>query len=120
MYNEIKIGDKTVPMLAMASVDLYYRQIFHEDAIKLQSGKNFDEGDLINFIIRMGFVMAKFAELKDRKAMSKLNEDAFLDWLDGFERADYLDALADIRKTYEGQSVTDVDAKKNNVEQKDN
>lgn len=120
MYNEIKIGGERVPMLAMASVDLYYKQIFHEDAVKLQSGKNFDEGDLINFIMKMGFVMAKFAELKDRKAMAKLNEDAFLDWLDRFERADYLAALADIRATYEGQSVTDADAKKNNAAQSGN
>ena len=49
--------------------------------------------------------------------MAKLNEDAFLDWLDRFERSDYLAALADIRATYEGQSVTDADAKKNNAEQ---
>lgn len=120
MYNVVKIGSEPVPMLAMASVDLYYKQIFHEDAVKLQSGKNFDEGDLINFVMRMGFVMAKFAELKDRKAMSKLNEDAFLEWLDQYERTDYLAALADIRATYEGQSLTEADAKKNNGELNDN
>lgn len=114
MYNIIKIGEQSVPMLAMASVDLYYKQIFHEDAVKLQSGKNFDEGDLINFLQRMGFVMAKFAELKDRKAMFKLNEENFFDWLDQFERVDYLQALGDIRLTYEGQAVTSSDAKKNN------
>lgn len=120
MYNVVKIGDKDVPMLAMASVDLYYKQIFHEDAIKLQSAKDFDEGDLINFVEKMGFVMAKFAELKNRKEMSKLNEEAFLDWLDQFERVDYMNALADIRMTYEGQSVTGSDAKKNSDRPSDN
>ena len=34
MYNLVKIGEKTVPMMSMASTDLYYRNIFHEDAIK--------------------------------------------------------------------------------------
>lgn len=111
MYNVVKIGDKDVPMLSMASVDIYYRNIFHEDAIKLQT-KEQDEGDLINFISRMAFIMVKFAELKDRKEMNKLNEDMFIDWLDGFERADFLNALPDARKTYEGQSITAVDAKK--------
>lgn len=120
MYNVVKIGNEQVPMLAMASVDLYYKQIFHEDAIKLQSGKDFSEGDLINFVMKMGFVMAKFAELKDRKEMAKLNEDAFLDWLDRFERADYLNALSDVRMTYEGQSLTESDAKKNNAAQSGN
>lgn len=117
MYNEIKIGAATVPMLAMASVDLYYKQIFHEDAIKLQSGKDFDDGDLINFISRMGFVMAKFAELKNRKEMSKLNEDAYLDWMDNFDRAEYMNALGDIRATYEGQNIPTSAAKKNSDEQ---
>lgn len=115
MYNEIIIGEKVVPMLSMASTDLYYRNIFHEDAIKLQTSSQ-DEGDIINFVMRMGFVMAKFAELKDRKEMNKLNEDAFLDWLDQFERTDYLNALVDIRLTYEGQSVTHSDTKKKESE----
>lgn len=118
MYNVIKIGEKDVPMLSMASVDIYYRNIFHEDAIKLQT-KVQDEGDIVNFVMRMGFVMAKFAELKDRKEMNKLNEDAFLDWLDQFERSDYLNALVDVRMTYEGQSVTQSDAKKKDEEPTD-
>lgn len=115
MYNEIRIGEKVVPMLSMASTDIYYRNIFHEDAIKLQTSSQ-DEGDIINFVMRMGFVMAKFAELKDRKEMNKLNEDAFLDWLDQFERTDYLNALVDVRLTYEGQSVTHSDSKKKESE----
>ncbi len=116
MYNVIKIGEKEIPMLSMASTDIYYRNIFHEDAIKLQTREDLDDGDMVNFIMRIGFVMAKFAELHDRKEMAKLNEDAFLDWLDGLERSDYLDALGDIRLTYEGQAVTASEAKKNNEE----
>lgn len=109
MYNLIKIGDKIVPMKAMASVDLYYRNIFHEDAIKLQAA-NPDEGDLINFFCKMAFVMAKFAE--GREQMSKLNEDSYLEWMEQFERVDFLNALVDVRLTYEGQQVTSSDAKK--------
>lgn len=116
MYNKIVIGAKEVPMLSMASVDLYYRNIFHEDPIALQT-KGIDEGEMINFVLRMGFVMAKFAELKDRKEMAKLNEDSFLDWLDQFERNDIFAALPDIQKTYEGQMVTESTAKKNKDEQ---
>ena len=33
-----------------------------------------DAGVMIGFIQRMGFVMAKFAALKDRKEMLKLND----------------------------------------------
>lgn len=112
MFNNVKIGERMVPMMAMASCDVYYRNIFHEDAIKLQTKKDLDEGDLVNFIMKMGFVMAKFAELKDRKEMNKLNEDNYLDWLDQFDRAEYLSALGDVRLTYEGQAVTVSDSKK--------
>lgn len=119
MFNNIKIGEKVVPMLCMASTDLYYRHIFHRDAIKFQMG-DADEGDLINFVSEMGFVMAKYAELKDRKEMLKLNEDAFLEWLDGFERADFIQALPEIRMTYEGQQIGTSDAKKNNEEPSEN
>ena len=112
MYNTVKIGERMVPMMAMASCDVYYRNIFHEDAIKLQTKKDLDEGDLVNFIMKMGFVMAKFAELKDRKEMNKLNEENYLDWLDQFDRAEYLSALGDVRLTYEGQAVTVSDSKK--------
>lgn len=112
MFNNVKIGERMVPMMAMASCDVYYRNIFHEDAIKLQTKKDLDEGDLVNFIMKMGFVMAKFAEVKDRKEMNKLNEDSYLDWLDQFDRAEYLSALGDVRLTYEGQAVTVSDSKK--------
>lgn len=119
MYNVIKIGDTDVPMLAMASCDVYYRNIFHEDPIKVQAGKNPEEGDLINLFLRMGFVMAKFAELKDRKEMNKLTEDMYLDWLDQFDHYAYIDALADIRATYEGQAVAVSEAKKKDGKQND-
>lgn len=116
MYNVVKVGEKEVPMLAMASVDVYYKNIFHEDPIALQASEGFDAGAMIPFMQRMGFVMAKFAELKDRKEMLKLNEEAFLDWLDGMERAAYISALADVQATYEGQSLATSASKKNNAE----
>ena len=112
MYNVIKVGEKEVPMLAMASTDLYYKRIFREDAIKMQA-KEMDEGDLINFVMKVGFVMAKQAEKADMKT---LNEDSFIEWMDGFDRTDYINSLPDIRLTYEGQKVPSSDEKKSPVE----
>lgn len=111
MYNVVKIGDKSVPMMSVASTDVYYRAVFHEDPIAIQSG-DLDPGKAINLYMGLGFIMAKFAELKDRKEMLKLNEDSYLDWLDTFDRSEYINALPDIQATYEGQSVTTSDAKK--------
>ena len=90
MYKEVTIGDKTIPMLSMASVDLYYKNVFGEDPIKLQT-QEMDPGDMVNFTIRMGFIMAEFAKRKERKEMMKLNEEAFYDWMDQFAREDLCD-----------------------------
>ena len=114
MFNVVKIGEKEVPMLSMASVDLYFKNIFHEDPIEIQT--DMETSDAIGFYQRMGFVMAKFAELKERKEMLKLTEDAYIEWMDGFERNDLLQALEYIQKTYDGQRVPTSDAKKKNEE----
>lgn len=112
-YKLVKIGGKEVPMMAMASINIYYRRIFGRDPIKIQTAKDNDTGDRINLYMEMGFVMAKFYELKaDRKEMAKLNEDAYLDWLEQFEYADYVAAVGDIAEVYEGQTVSTSQEKK--------
>ena len=111
MFKVIRIGEKEVPMLSMASVDVYYRNIFHEDPIALQA-KGMDDGETIVFVMKMGFVMAKYAELKSREEMRSLNEDSYLEWLDDMERMDYLTALPDIRAVYEGQNLSTAEVKK--------
>lgn len=114
MYKEVKIGDKTVPMMSMASVDLYYRNTFGEDPIKLQTKDEHDGGDMINFVVRMGFIMAEFARLKQRKEMLKLNEDNFYDWMDQFPREDLydMDKLVEIQDVYEGNKAEKSESKK--------
>lgn len=109
MFRIVKIGDRDVPMLAMASVDVYYKRIFNEDPIKAQM-----RGDeaVVEFAYRMGFVMAMFAEKRDRKEMLKLNEDNYLDWLDGFYRADLMEALGEIVNVYESQKAPSSTEKK--------
>lgn len=101
MYRVLVIGDKSVPMEAVGSVDFIYQSIFGIDPIKEQlSG---DEATLFSFCARMGFVMAKTAEIKSQKERKQLTEDDFLDWLDQFERSDYINALPEIRLIYESQ-----------------
>lgn len=111
MYNLVKIGDKDVPMLAMASVDVYYRNIFHNDPIMMQT-KEMDEGTAILFYEQMGYVMAMFAELKTPSEMRKLNEDSYLEWLGQFSREEYISALPDVQMTYNGQNISKSEAKK--------
>lgn len=112
MFREVKIGEKTVPMLAMASVDYYYKNVFGEDPIKRQVN---DPGpdDMIDFIVKMGFIMAQFAERKSRKEMSKVNEEMFYEWLDQFDREDLyeMDKLTEIQDVYDGNTRTTSESK---------
>lgn len=114
MYKVVHIGDHEVPMLAMASVDNYYVHIFGEDPVEVleKAGDTNVYSHAVEMFKRMGFVMAKYAELKDRKALFRLTFDNYLDWLDQFDRKDLSDAIGEIREVYEGQKGTTVEPKK--------
>lgn len=112
MFDIVKIGEKEVPMLAMATVDIYYRHCFGEDPLIVQTQDAPDMARVIQLFQQMGFIMAKFAETKNRKEMLKLNEESYLEWLEQFERNDIIAALPDIRAVYDGEKRTVSEEKK--------
>lgn len=113
MRDTVAIGDKNVEMLSNGLTDVAYRQIFHEDAIKIQyeMGDN-DIASILNMMYQMGFIMAKAAELPFQELM-ELKKEAFWEWVEQFDRSDYINALPDVRMVYEGQRVTTAESKKN-------
>ena len=120
MRATIAIGDQTVEMASNGAIDIIYRQVFHEDAVKLQYEMADDDvAGMLNCMIRMGFVMAKAAEISSARELMQLTEDDFVDWLMQFDRAEYVGALPQIRDVYEGQRITTSDAKKNQDQQTD-
>lgn len=111
MFKIVKIGDQDVPMLAMASADIYYKRVFREDPLKVITD-NTTAGDKTQLLYKMGFILAKCAELKDRKQLLNLNENDFIDWLEQFEYGDYVAALTDVAEIYYGQKVVTSQEKK--------
>lgn len=105
-YKIITIGDKEVPMLALASCDNYYKKVFHEDPLGIMSRKDDDDGAKSRVAFNMGFIFAKFAEYKDRKKMLQLNEEDFIEWLEQFEYGDYVQAAAEVLDLYYFQKKT--------------
>lgn len=112
MYQIVHIGGQEVEMVATAAVDIYFKQAFGKDPIKMQSNKDIDNADVIWLMERMGFIMAMAAKFKDRKKMLKLNEDSYIEWADGFGRGDLINALDQIQAVYDGQKITQVEEKK--------
>lgn len=106
MFREVKIGDKTVPMLALASANIYYKRVFGKDALVLQANAE-TTGERIAFYGEMGFIMAKMAEAQgDRAKLLNLGEEQYIEWLEGFDTGAYNAAIKDMAELYEGQQVT--------------
>lgn len=99
-YKVITIGDKEVPMMALASVDYYFKKVFHEDPLALLGAVENNDAGKAAITFPMGFIMAKFAELHDRKKMLQLTEDNYVEWLEQFEYGDYVAAAGDMLELY--------------------
>lgn len=111
MFGKVKIGDTEVGMCCMASCDFYFKQIFGLDPLKLAS-EDLDGATATDLFMKLGFVMAKFYELKSRAKMRELCEDDYIDWLDQFDRAEYAEALEQIADIYSGNKTESSKAKK--------
>ena len=114
MFANVKIGEKNVPMLAMASSNVYYKRIFGVDPIRQQTDKDMTTGEQLEFAMQMGYVLAMAAEAKgDRKKMLSLNEDTYLEWLDQFENNEYVDpdVLLAVINLYNGRPIDSVEKK---------
>ena len=113
MYAKVKIGEKEIPMMAMASTDYYYKNTFGEDPLTIMTQPDLEVSKMIDVVTKLGFIMAKFAELKRRKEMLKLNEEVFYEWLDQFEREDLFndETLVNIQDVYQGNKKTSSEIK---------
>lgn len=103
MIKDVKIGDQTVAMAANAATPIRFATVFHEDPMRgldeLQKGGEADAGRATSLIMKLGYVMAMTAEKKD---LTKLSEDDFVEWLEGFELQDFMEATNDIVAVYLG------------------
>lgn len=111
MYRVVNIGAKEVPMLAVASVDDYYKTLFRDDPLNVLTSKSSGDGDKTRLAFGMGFIMAKKAEMLPRNKMKSLTYDEYLDWLDQFAYGDFLAAVPEILKVYTEQKKPTVPEK---------
>lgn len=116
MYKKMKVGAEELTFCACASVNVCYFNVFHEDFIKMISS---DEGIAATCMMKMAFIMAEFGRLNDRKAVNRLTEDNYCDWLDQFTTGELVEALPEIQTFYMASTGTTVGSKKNKEEPKE-
>ncbi len=110
LYNKFSIGGKELTFCACASVNVCYFHVFHEDFIKILTS---DDGLAATAMMKMAFIMAKYGETNDRKAVNRMTEDDFCNWLDQFTSGDLINALPAIQNFYMAAAGSTIDAKKN-------
>lgn len=118
MEKVIKIGTVDVTMTANAATPIRFRNIFGKDLLTLisegTSAGGVDMKVASEVAPELAFIMAKSAEGAD---MTKLNESKMLEWLEQFGPMDVVNATEAIFNVYFGDSVTEVESKKNDKDQ---
>ena len=113
MFKELKIGDKTIPMLANGATPLRYKLVFKKDIIaEFQLAEN-DYSKVTNSMPELAFIMAKQAEASQGNAdLNLLNFDMYMAWMEQFEPMDLVLASDEIIDLYLGNNQTSSEPKK--------
>jgi hypothetical protein len=120
MYREIKIGEKTIPMLANAATPLRYKQHFHKDILVELQNAQIESVKVTDSLPELAFIMANQAKAKEGKVdLNLLKETDYIDWLEQFDAFDIPMAADDIVSLYFGNALTEAEAKKKEGEQKE-
>lgn len=122
MYKVITIGQEKVPILAKASTNMYYKSIFHEDPITVQSKDDVENAERIYFSQKLTFIMIKQAEAQEavtagkastiRDFMQNISEDDYLDWLDQVDFMDLQESFEEVLAVYTASNRSTSTAKK--------
>lgn len=111
MQKSVKIGETEVLMRASAATAIRYRNVFHGDIMKelMEMNPEKIDAEIIEKIQKLAFIMAKSAERAD---MTALTEDDYIEWLDGFDSLDMMQAAKDIVTIYLGGKASQSELKK--------
>ena len=102
MYKTINIGGKELEFKATAATPFRYKTVFHKDLLQTIGNEEKAEKEGVEAVTQLAYIMNKQAEGAD---MSKLNEESFVDWLDGFGAMDFINSAEEIINVYMTSTV---------------
>lgn len=107
MTREIKIGDRSVLMSANAATTYRFKQVFKKDILRIMMDEKAEQDD--DDIMKLAYIMAQQAAGAD---MTKLNEETYIGWLEGFEPFAFFVASAEIMNLFQQQKEPGEEQKK--------
>ena len=103
MFKTIRVGEKELDLSANAATPFRFKQVFKKDLLSTFSSEEKAEKEGFEAVSELAYIMAKHAEHAD---MNKLNEEDFINWLEGFEPMDFAEAAEDILGVYMGNLMS--------------
>ena len=102
MFKTIAIDGKEMSVAANAATPFRYKQVFHQDLFAVFGNEKRAEEEGAEAVMRLAYIMHNQAEKAD---MNKLNEEAFIEWLEGFSAMAFVNAADEIVNTYMDSTV---------------
>lgn len=103
MKRTITIEGKEMEFAANAATPFRFRQVFKKDLLAVLGNEKKAEEEGMETIMQLAFIMAKQAEKAD---IATLNEEAFIEWLEGFGPMTFVNAAEEILNVYMETTVS--------------
>lgn len=97
MVKTVTVDGKDLEMAANAATPIRFRQVFKKDLLSILGNEKRAEEEGVETVMQLAFIMAKQAEKAD---MATLNEDMFIEWLEGFGAMAFVEAAEDVLNVY--------------------
>ena len=97
MYKKVNIDGKEVELVANAATPFRFRQVFKKDLFSILGNETKAQTEGVEAVTQLAYIMSKQAEKAD---MDKLNEDEFINWLEGFGPMAFVHSAETILNVY--------------------
>lgn len=103
MLTNITIEGREMVFVANAATPFRFRQVFKKDLLSILGNEKKAEEEGVEAVTELAYIMAMQAEKTDMKT---LNEDSFIEWLEGFGPMAFVEAAEDILNAYMANTIS--------------
>ena len=102
MFKTITIDGRELELSANAATPFRFKQVFKKDLFAILGNEDKAQNEGVEAVTQLAYIMAKQAEKAD---MNKLNEDGFIEGLEGFGSMAFVESAEDILNVYMDSTI---------------